>query len=425
MSMVSPPCVLTFGPDSPPWRALESALEIHGVEVSRADESIEVTGGVDLVLVPPGDSALALCRSGRAPVVVVGGEAAFAPAADAFRAGAFDYLPGEPSIEPVLEALARARARASGAPPAVGRSGLDRLIGASPPMQALYDLVERAAETSAAVLLTGERGTGKRLLARVLHRLGPTPEGPLLDLDCAALPEPLLGVELFGHAGDPQRPGRLALARGGTLVLSEVDALPPLIQLRLVEALREARDVRVIAATHRNLEAAVADERFREDLFYRLAVVHLELPPLRDRAGDVLLLAGQFLTVHAALHSRTVTGIARDAADRLLAYHWPGNVRELENTIERAVAFSRGPDIELGDLPEKVRSYRRSHVLVVSNAPSELLPMDEVERRYVLRVLAAVGGNKKEAARVLGFDRKTLYRKLERYGPSARGDKPS
>ncbi len=423
MSVVSPPCVLLVGPDTASWRALTSALAARGVEAVRAEDPMVAAGQVDLVLATAGEVALAICRGRCAPVAIVGGAPQLAPALEALRAGAFDYLAGEPSIEAVMAALERARARSAGAPSGA-RARLDRLIGASPPMQALYALVERAAETSAAVLITGERGTGKRLLARVLHRLGRTPDGPVIDLDCAALPEPLLATELLGNPGDADHPGRLARARGGTLILSEVDALPPPIQLRLVRALDQVRDIRVVAATHRNLEAAVADEQFREDLFYRLAVVQLALPPLRERAGDVLMLAEHFVGAHAALHDWPVTDIARDAADRLLAYHWPGNVRELANTIERAVAFSRGPEIELGDLPEKLRSFRRSHVLVVSNAPSELLSMDEVERRYVLRVLHAVGGNKKEAARVLGFDRKTLYRKLERYGLADRGKEP-
>jgi len=177
-----------------------------------------------------------------------------------------------------------------------------------------------------------------------------------------------------------------------------------------------AFDARVITASNRDLASAVEDGRFREDLFFRINVIHLELPPLRARAGDVLLLAQDFVRRVCAHSGKSVDGISPQAAERLLSYSWPGNVRELQNCIERAVTLARYDQIIVDDLPEKVRSYRRSHVLVASDDPSELVPMEEVERRYILRVMEAVAGNKTLAARILGFDRKTLYRKLERYG---------
>ena len=184
-------------------------------------------------------------------------------------------------------------------------------------------------------------------------------------------------------------------------------------------------DTRIIVATNRDLETEVAERRFREDLFYRINVVHIHVPALRARAGDVLALAQHFVERFAAVHRTGVRGLAAAAAERLMEYAWPGNVRELQNCIERAVALARYEVLGVDDLPEKLRDYRPSRVIVESEDPAELLPMEEVERRYVLRVLQAVGGNKTLAAGVLGFDRRTLYRKLERYGaaePGAAGE---
>jgi two-component system response regulator HydG len=183
-------------------------------------------------------------------------------------------------------------------------------------------------------------------------------------------------------------------------------------------------DVRIVAATNRDLESAVEERTFREDLYYRINVIHVALPPLRARGSDVLLLAQQFAAHFASMSGKQIVGVSPEAAAKLLAYSWPGNVRELQNSIERAVALARYDKIVVEDLPEKVASYRSSHILVASDDPSELVPMEEVERRYILRVLEAVGGNKTLASQVLGLDRKTLYRKLERYmGEKARDSK--
>jgi two-component system response regulator HydG len=175
-------------------------------------------------------------------------------------------------------------------------------------------------------------------------------------------------------------------------------------------------DARVVAASNRDLASAVEDGRFREDLFFRINVIHLELPPLRARGGDVLLLAQDFIRRACERSGNQVIGLSPQAAEKLLAYPWPGNVRELQNCIERAVTVARYDQVMVDDLPEKIRSYRRSHVLVARDDPSELVPLEEVERRYILRVMEAVAGNKTLASRILGLDRKTLYRKLERYG---------
>jgi two-component system response regulator HydG len=210
--------------------------------------------------------------------------------------------------------------------------------------------------------------------------------------------------------------------------LDEIGDMPLSLQPKLLRVLQERRvrpvggdeevpiDVRIVATTNRDLRTMVEEKHFREDLYFRINVIHVELPPLRARAGDVLLLAQHFIDVQATRAGKRVTGLSPTAAEKLLAYAWPGNVRELQNCIERAVALTRYEEIAVEDLPEQVRAYRRSHVLVASEDPSELVSLAEVERRYVLRVMEAAGGNKTVAAEILGITRKTLYRKLEEYG---------
>ena len=256
-----------------------------------------------------------------------------------------------------------------------------------------------------------------------------------MALNCSALPESLLESELFGHArgaftdARESRRGLLLQASGGTLFLDEIGELPAGVQPKLLRALQERRvrpvggdaevpfDARLVAATNRDLEADVREKRFREDLYFRVNVVHLELPPLRARGGDVLLLAQHFMERFAAQHTKPVRGIAEKAAELLLGYHWPGNVRELSNVMERAVALARFDRIGPDDLPARIADARKSGTsLLVSDDPTELVPLEEIERRYILRVVKALGGNKSLAAQVLNLDRRTLYRKLERYG---------
>jgi two-component system response regulator HydG len=248
------------------------------------------------------------------------------------------------------------------------------------------------------------------------------------------MPEHLLESELFGHVKGAFTDARTAhdglflQASKGTLLLDEIGDMPISLQPKLLRALEERKvrpvggnvetpiDIRVVAATNRDLEYAIEEGRFREDLYFRLNVVLLELPPLRTRGSDVLLLAQHFLEVFSGRMGKKVVGLSSEAAGQLMAYAWPGNVRELRNCLERAVALARYEQITLDDLPDKIRTYKPSHVVVAGTDPSELVPMDEVERRYVMKVLEAVGGNRTQAAQVLGFDRKTLYRKLRRYG---------
>jgi two-component system response regulator AtoC len=284
------------------------------------------------------------------------------------------------------------------------------------------------------VLVTGESGTGKELVARALHSTGRRRAGPFVAVNCAALPEGLLESELFGHVrgaftdARAPRAGLFVQAHGGTLFLDEVGEMPPALQAKLLRALQERRvralgaegetpiDVRLICATNRDLETAIEERRFREDLFFRINVVQIPLPSLRVRGNDVLVLAQHFVSRFAAQTGKSVHGLSAAAAEKLLAYAWPGNVRELQNAIERAVALTRFEEISVDDLPDKLRRYQRSQLLTEGSDPAELVPLEEVERRYILRVLDAVGGRRSDAAKVLGIDRKTLYRKLDRWG---------
>jgi two-component system response regulator HydG len=310
---------------------------------------------------------------------------------------------------------------------------VDGLLGESQPMQSVRELVARIADSDASVLICGETGTGKEVVARALHACG-RQQGPFVGFNCAAIQEALVESELFGHVrgaftdARAEHRGLFLQADGGTLFLDEIGSMPAAVQPKLLRALQERAvrpvgatqeipcNVRIIAATNRDLDAAVEDGSFRADLLFRLDVVRVQLPPLRARGSDVLLLAQHFLEQYAARAGKRVSTLSPPVAEKLLAYTWPGNVRELQNCIERAVALARYESLVVDDLPERIREYSASHVIVAGSDPSELVPLEEVERRYILRVLEATGGNKTLAAQVLGLDRKTLYRKLERYG---------
>ena len=373
------------------------------------------------------------------PVIVLTAFGSLETAVGAIRAGAYDFLSKPVQLDALKIAVARAAQHRS-LRTEVRRlrkeldqaQGFGDLTGQSPAMVRLYEMLARVADSDVTVLITGESGTGKELVARALHRQGKRQNGPFVAINCAAMPESLLESELFGHAKGAFTDARTAhaglfvQASGGTLFLDEIGDMPLGLQGKLLRALQERTvrpvgsttevsfDTRIVAATHRDLEAAIEEKTFREDLYYRLNVIPVELPPLRARGGDVLLLAQRFLAQASARAGRTVTGLDPAAAARLQAYPWPGNVRELQNAIERAVALTRYDQLTVDDLPPRVVEHRASHVVVAAADPSELVSLEEVERRYIARVLESVGGNKTVAARILGLDRTTLYRKLER-----------
>jgi two-component system response regulator HydG len=375
------------------------------------------------------------------PVVVVTAFGCIDGAVEAMRAGAYDFVTKPFDVDAVGIVLRRAvehhalRWEVDALRRVADTSQrFGELLGTSENMRRVYELIEGVAESDATVLVTGESGTGKELVAREIHTRGKRGDGPFVAVNCAAMPEALLESELFGHEkgaftdARARREGLLVSAAGGTLLLDEVGDMPLVLQAKLLRALQERKfraigsshevsfDARVIASTNKDMEAAVEQGRFREDLYYRINVIHLELPPLRARSGDVLLLAQSFLGEIAVRNAKAVSGFTSRAAERLLVYDWPGNVRELRNCVERAVTLTRSELVDLDDLPQKVREYNSAHVVVVGDDPTEIISLEEVEKRYILRVVEACRGNKSKAARALGIGRKTLYRRLESFG---------
>lgn len=424
------------------WHASphEALLDLasHEVDVVLTDINMREMTGLELC-------QKAIEAHPSLPVIVITAFGSLETAVQAIRAGAYDFITKPFDIDVVAIAIGRAvkhsvlTREVERLQKAVDESRrFDELLGASPAMKEVYDLLERVGDSESTVLVTGESGTGKELVARALHRRSKRSTGPFVAINCAAMPEQLLESELFGHTkgaftdARSARPGLFVQAKGGTIFLDEIGDMPIGLQPKLLRALQERTvrpvggdtetliDVRVVAASNRDLETAIEERKFREDLYYRINVIHVELPPLRARGADVLLLADHYLEHFATQSQKDVRGLDAEAAEKLSSYAWPGNVRELANCMERAVALTRNGTIGSLDLPEKIRSYRSSHVLIAATDPTELVPMEEVEKRYILRVLEAVGGNKTLAAQVLGLDRKTLYRKLDRYG-SERG----
>jgi len=304
------------------------------------------------------------------------------------------------------------------------------IIGTSPRMQEIYQVIDAVSQNKSNVLLSGENGTGKELVARTIHHKGPLATKPFLAINCGALSETLLESQLFGHrkgsftGAIEDHEGVFQAADGGTLFLDEISEIPLALQVKFLRAIQEKEvtplgstrpvrvDVRIIAATNRDLEGAVKNGTFRTDLFYRLNVVPLHLPPLRERREDIPALVEHFIQEFSRIYDVTPKQVTPEAMHRIVAYAWPGNIRELQNAIERAFALSPQPEITLQDLPPAV-APRPSASSAQADDP---LTLEEVERRSIVAALRRAGGNKKEAARILGIDRQRLYRKLAKYG---------
>ncbi len=409
------------------------------------------TGSFDTVLTDiqmPRMTGIELCQQivrdrSDIPVVVITAFGSLETAIAAIRAGAYDFVTKPVEMDLLVAALKRAvdhrdlEQQVKRLHVAVERSQpFETLIGESPVMRQLFGQLRRIAQTDATVLITGESGTGKELVARALHERSSRKDKPFLAVNCSAFPESLLESELFGHEkgaftdASSARDGLFVQADGGSLLLDEIADLPLNLQPKLLRALEERRvrpiggsrerpfDVRLLAATNCDLEAAKDEGRFREDLYYRLHVIPLELPPLRSRGTDVLLMAEHFTEQFARRFGKQITKIADATARLLLVYDWPGNVRELRNAIERAVALTQFDTITAEDLPERIRNFHAPRLFIAGSDPSGLLPLEEMERRYILHVLNAVGGNRTMAARILQVARRTLYRKLDSYGVS-------
>ncbi|HIJ89637.1 MAG: sigma 54-interacting transcriptional regulator [Desulfobulbaceae bacterium] len=324
------------------------------------------------------------------------------------------------------------------------RTYFHRLAGVSRAMQTVYTLIENVGQVDTSVLITGESGTGKELVAEALHAESPRREMPLVKFDCTSIPENLMESELFGHkkgaftGADRNREGRILQADGGTLFLDEIGDISPLMQLRLLRFLQERTfypvgedrpvtvDVRVVAATNADLKQKVQRGEFREDLYYRLRVIDISLPPLRDRQGDLPILVELFLARFSKRLNKNITGISDQALQLLTAYRWPGNVRELEHVVERACVLCTDDTITTANLPEEVRSGDRVVAASANGAGTETVfsaeaggfaPVSrENEEAHIVSVIAQTDGNKAKAARLLGIDRSTLYRKMKAYG---------
>ncbi len=401
------------------------------------------------VVLPGGKDGMDLLPEVRrlhphAPVVVMTAYGTIEKAKRAMREGAYDFLEKPldlPRLRAVVDSALRAReevAENAGLRERLSREGVWKqgFVGESPAVQEVFRTVAKVAPTNATVLLLGESGTGKELVAEALHEVSARSKGPFVGVNCAALPEGLLESELFGHVrgsftgatGD--REGRFQAADRGTLFLDEVGDIPLHTQVKLLRVLQNREiervgdnrplrvDVRLIAATNADLEALVRKGKFREDLYFRLKVVTIRMPPLRERRSDVRLLAEHFRRVYSERHGRTTTGFTPDALRVLGAYDYPGNVRELENLVEAAVVLTDDPQIGLSALPAEMGGKQR-----VEDLPDQDViripvgtPLPEAERVVILDTLERTGGNKTAAARILKIGLRTLYRKLEEYG---------
>jgi DNA-binding NtrC family response regulator len=377
-------------------------------------------------------------RAPATPVILITAFGDVTGAMKAIAQGAYDYVSKPFNVEELRLTVARALERkrlseahaGSGAGP-VAEAPTAEIEGKSPRMLAVYKLVARVAPTSATVLVVGESGTGKELVARAIHAHSTRAQEPFVPVNCTALSESLLESELFGHARGAftgavaAKRGLFESADGGTLFLDEIGDMGPKMQAQLLRTLQDGEvrpvggaeairvDVRLVCATNRDLEADVKTGRFREDLYFRINVVTIRLPPLRERAEDIPILVNHFLAKIARREGRGTAKVSREALEILRRHAWPGNVRELENAVERAVAVAKGGIVLPSDLPAEVHGGSEA-------PPGSILddrpPLAELERRYIALVLAECGGNKKKAAEKLGIDRRTLYRALERAG---------
>jgi two-component system, NtrC family, response regulator AtoC len=390
-----------------------------------------------------GMEGIELCRrlmSARpdVPVVVVTAFGSMDVAISALRAGAFDFI--QKPLEPVhlYHAIRKATERTrlerevkrlrSQAPAATVGS----FIGESNAMRAVYSMIRQVANTDTSVLVLGESGTGKELVARALHSESERRDQPFMAVNCAAVPPQLLESELFGHVRGAftdaklDRKGLFEQANRGTIFLDEIGEMPIELQPKLLRVLQERKvrpvggtrevdlDIRVVAATNRDLELETQAGRFRSDLYYRLNVVGIELPPLRERGLDVLHIAEHYLRQYATRLRKPVTAIDPAAAQKLLDYDWPGNVRELSNFVERAVTLCEGESITVADLPVRVRSHEVVATPIDVVNPQKVIPLHQLQERYIDSVLRSVSGNKTLAAKLLGVDRRTLYRRLDK-----------
>ncbi len=370
--------------------------------------------------------------------IVITSQGSLETAVDAIRAGAYDFI-CKPVTLAVLEvAVERAvahlalRREVSRLRVAVAAGNpIDTILGGSPEICAVTAMIRRVAESPTTVLVTGESGTGKELVARAIHDLSERRHEPFVAINCGALPPALLESELFGHVrgaftdARQNRHGLFVQAGNGTLFLDEIGEMPIEMQVKLLRVLQERKvrpigsdaevtfGARLVAATNRDLQTAITEQRFREDLYHRINVVPIHVPPLRSRPGDLRILARHFIQQICARSGKPLVTLAEDAMRKLVAYDWPGNVRELQNCIERMLALRESTVLTEQDLPPTIRDYTARPTMTATGRPDELLTLDALERRYIRQVLELTQNNKTDAARILGIDRRSLYRRLQ------------
>jgi len=451
--MSAKPSILVIDDESAILDTLRILLKKEGFDVTTAQggkagvEEIR-TGTHDLILSDvrmPQVSGLDIVDAARdqdpmTPVVLMTAQASLQTAIGAVNAGAYYYLQKPFANDELLAILRRAceyravRVENKQLKQEIRRRDKDAVskpLGKSKKFVDVLKLAEQVSPTDSTVLIQGESGTGKEVVARYIHTLSDRAEGPFLSINCGALPETLLESELFGHTKGSftgavrDKQGLFAAARDGTFFLDEVGEMPASLQVKLIRVLQEREvipvgateaipvDVRIVAATNRNLEEEVRRGSFRADLFYRLNVIALELPPLRDRRDDLLLFIEYFLQLLATERGGDPKALSAEALDAVMVYDWPGNVRELENALEHAVVLSRANVIDLGALPERITRRRKDPLVAEQSYRNPTLEV--IERAYIMYVLQAEGGNKTRAAEALGIDPSTLYRKLSRY----------
>ncbi len=451
--MAEKPKILVVDDEESHRIMLKAVLGAEGYAVAEAADGTEAVeavgkGAFDVILLDirmtnmDGIEALGEIRkiSPQVPVLIMTAYASVKTAVEALKAGAFDYLTKPLDIEELKILIEKAmdhyhlRAENLVLKERLGdRFDFSRIIATSPKMKTLLETLAMVAPSDATVLIMGESGTGKEVVANAIHHNSPRAGEPFIKVACAALPETLLESELFGHekgaftGAVTRREGRFQLAHRGTIFLDEVGEMSPAIQTKLLRVLQEKEfeplgstrtikvDIRVIAATNRDLEKDVKEGRFREDLYYRLNVVPLTLPPLRERREDVPLLADHFLTLYREKNRKPVRGISGKALDLLIRYDWPGNIRELENCIERAVILSRDEVFVPADLPPQIRMLSPEEGKDAFAIPAGM-SLEEMERAMIVKTLDETGGNRTRASEILGINRRTLQNKLKQYG---------
>ena len=407
-------------------------LESNAIDVVLLDLKLPGAGGLE---------ALHQIRERRPDVViiVVTGYGTVQSAVQAMKNGAYDYVTKPFSMEELRLLLERVSSHLKLKTEnrmlrekIKSKQGFGSIVGRAPEMEKLYRIIAKAAQSTHPVLILGESGTGKEMVARSIHFSGPFRDKPFIPVDCGSLVPTLIESELFGYVkgaftGAVQsRDGLLAIAEGGTVFLDEVGELPVDLQAKLLRAIQEreirpvgstrriAINVRILAATNRDLEQAVAQGTFRRDLYFRLNVLSLRIPPLRERRQDIPLLAAHFLE-RLSRASGQERSVSDEAMKALLAYDWPGNVRELENCLERACAFTTGPMIQVADLPSSIHSAPGTIPIGVEGTTTKILPMAQLEKQTILNTITQLNGDKLLAARLLGIGKTTLYRKLKEY----------